>query len=364
MKLVTTKTVLKLGALAVALLTSQQAMAVGTRAGTAVDNTALVDFEVGGVAQAQLSDSADFVVDRRVDFTLTVQVAGLLPVVPGGPPVGSEYFVEFLLTNTSNSILDFDVALSQMAGGSVNGGANDTTDMATVDWAVGTSVANGDTDPTRGAGPTFIDELEADDAIRIRVYGDAALGMLDGQVAGVQLDLEGREGGGATVLGAVMNDTDPDTALGIENVFVNGNAASAQDGFIAQTAALAVTKDYQVISGDLGSGQPIPGAIVEYTILLDNTTGSADATDVVISDTLDGDVTLQLGVYGGAGDDVQIVVNGGGATTCTASDADADDCGVTAGVLTVDGSGALTIPAGETYEVSFQVLIPDPATTP
>jgi uncharacterized repeat protein (TIGR01451 family) len=365
MKLVNGKTglVVKLGVLVTALLLGQQAMAEGTRASTPVDNTALVDYEVGGVAQPQLSATANFVVDRRVDFTLVPTGGALVPVVPGGPPIGDpDYFVEFLLTNTSNSVLDFRLALSQMIGGTVRGQA-DTNDMATVDYAIGTSVANGDADPVRGAGLAYVDELEADDAVRIRVYGDPALTMANGDVAGVDLSAEGREGGLALTEGGALTE-DPNTDLGVENVFDNpagGNLEVAQDGFIVVTADLVVTKAYNVIANDLGSGLAIPGATVEYTITIDNDSTTTAADPVQITDAISANVTFLGGQYAG-GTDIEID-NGGTVTQCTQA-VDADDCDLTAGVLTVGGAGTISLAADTVLMVSFQVTIPDPAVTP
>jgi len=194
MKLVKGKTglMIRLGVLVAAMLFGQQAMAVGTRAATQIDNTATVDYSVATVAQTQLSSSVSFVVDRRVDFTMVALGAALVPVTPGG----TDYFVDFLLTNTSNSVLDFNVTLTQMIGGTVRGQTDDA-DMALVDFAVSAdTVANGDPVPVRGAGNSWVDELEADAAIRVRVFGDAGLAMVNGEIAGVDLSLNGADGNG------------------------------------------------------------------------------------------------------------------------------------------------------------------------
>ncbi|MDX1498757.1 MAG: hypothetical protein R3176_02595, partial [Woeseiaceae bacterium] len=263
------RTTLRLGVLAVALLVGQNALAVGTRAGTDVTNTALVDYEVGGVPQQQLSADADFVVDRRVDFTLSVTDTNLAPVVPGGPPAGDpDYYVEFTLTNTSNGVLDFNVALNQVLN--VAFGANgdlDNVDFATVDYAVSADTVSGtNPDPVRG-GAQFVDELDADEAIRIRVFADPQLGLANGDIAGMALTVNGAEPGTPAVEGAPLVDGTDDPAL-IDNVFADtdgDNSETAEDGFIVVTADLAVTKAFSVVAGDLGSGLPIPGATVEYT---------------------------------------------------------------------------------------------------
>jgi len=362
MKIVNRKTglLLRLGVLVTAMLFAQQAMAVGTRADTMVENTATVDYDVATIQQAQLtSNTVQFVVDRRVDFTIVAQGGALVPVTPGG----NDYFFDFLLTNTSNSVLDFNVAIAQMFGGLVRPLQTDDADMATVVYAVSAnSVGNGDTDPVR-LGPQFVDELEADDAIRIRVFGDAALTMINGQIAGVELTLNGADGGAAAVEGAPLVDGVANTNLGVENVFAdtgNDNSEVDRDGFIVASADLAVTKAYIVFAGDIGSGLPIPGATIEYTITIVNSSLITAADPVEIGDVLDGDVTFVLGGF--TGQDFEID-NGGAVSQCTAA-VDGDDCEEVAGVITVGGANTISLAADTTLTLTYQVLIPDPASTP
>ena len=75
----TSKTIglsLRLGAVAAALLLGQQAMAEGTRAGTVIENTASVDFFVGGIDQTDVpSNTVSFVVDRRVNLAMVTQMS-------------------------------------------------------------------------------------------------------------------------------------------------------------------------------------------------------------------------------------------------------------------------------------------------
>jgi len=366
MKLVSRKTGLlfRLGVLVTAMLFAQQAMAVGTRAGTTIANTASVDFNVAGVVQTQLpSNTVTFVVDRRVDFTLTEIGSALVDVTPGG----NDYFVDFLLTNTSNSVIDFNVSVLDMLSGGTVQGQTDDADMGLVDYAVSAQPVSGtDPNPVRG-GADYVDELEADDAIRIRVFGDAALTMSNGEIAGVDLTVVGAEGGLLLAEGDPLVDGVANTDGGIENVFADAgtdNTESAQDGFIVVSADLAVTKDYSVFAGDLGSGLPIPGATIEYTITIVNSSLTTAADPVQIGDVLDGDVSFVFGGYGGVGDDFQIT-NGVVVSECSAA-ADGDDCvydGLS-GVITIGGAGTISLALDTTLTLTYQVLIPDPATTP
>lgn len=362
MKLVSRKIglILRLGVLASALLFGQQAMAEGTRAGTSIANTASVDFSVAGVVQTQLpSNTVTFVVDRRVNFTLTEIGSALVDVTPGG----NDYFVDFLLANTSNSEIDFNVSLAQLVSGGTVQGQTDDADMGLVDYAVSAQPVSGtDPDPVRG-GAQYVDELDADDAIRIRVFGDAALTMTNGQIAGMDLNVVGAEGGVPGTEGAALVDGVANTNAGIENVFANasgGNSESAQDGFIVVSADLAVTKAYSVFAGDLGSGLPIPGATIQYVITIVNSSLVTAADPVQIGDVLDGDVTFVTGGF--SGDDFEIN-NGGVVSQCTAA-GDLDDCQEAAGVITIGGAGTISLAANTTLTLTYHVLIPDPAITP
>lgn len=354
---------LRLGAMVAALLLGQQAMAIGTAAGTSIDNTVNVDFDVNGVDQTDLQSTVSFVVDRRVDFDLTAMGGALVPVTPGETDV----FFDFLLTNDSNSPLDFNLLLAQMVGGLVRTVTDDGT-MAAVDYAVSAnSVANGDTDPVR-LGPQFVDELAADDAIRIRVFGDAALAMLDGEVAGVRLDAIAAEPGGPAAEGAALVDT-TDSDLGIDNVFAEDGAGGDGiqfefDGWIVVSAALQVTKSYSVIAGDLGTGQPIPGATVQYVITVVNNSAT-DADAVVLTDAIDTDVNLVLNAYP-AGSDIE-VVNGAATLACNLEDnADGDGCDLVGQNVTVGDLAevSITVAGNTTLTLTYQVTIPDPDPTP
>jgi len=163
--------------------------------------------------------------------------------------------------------------------------------------------------------------------------------------------------------GAPLVDGQPNTDLGVENVFAdagNDNSEADQDGFIVVSADLAVTKSYAVIAGDLGSGLPIPGATIEYTIEIVNSSTTTAADPVQIGDVLDGDVTFVLGGYAGATDFE--ITNGAVVTQCTAA-ADGDDCVEAAGVITVGGGGTISLAASTTLTLTYRVLIPDPPAT-
>ena len=356
---------IRLGALATAMLFGQQAMAEGTRAGTTIENTASVDYTVGTINQADVpSNTVSFVVDRVVNLTIVpTSTPDLVTVNPGG----ADYFVDFLLTSTSNSDLDFNLVLTQETTGTdVDGtGSNDDADMDDPRIAVFTDfesgTANPPADPGAGTTTAVIDDMPADEGIRIRVWGDAALTLTDGQVAGLVVTATALDtAGGALVYGLGNDDA-------LQNFDANGagGVVFANDGFIVEAATLTVAKDYTVEADPLSSGLAIPGARLQYEIIITNAAGSALAEDVVLTDTIDGDLTFLTGGAGGSDfTDIQ-VDDGTGPVECTASDGDSDGCQVVGGVLTVgDANRVIDIAAGGSYTVRFQVLIPDGAPTP
>ena len=358
MKIVTRKIglILRLGMTAVVLLLGQQAMAVGTDAGTLIANTVNVDYEVNSVNQDDLTDTVSFLVDRRVDFTLTQLGSALVNVTPGEP---TAYFFDLLLTNTSNSTLDFSLVLDD-AIATVRSQAT-TASMSNIEYAVNTLVyTTSEADPVQG-GPQFVDELAEDDAIRIRVWGDAALSLLNGQIDGIAIEATAGETGTGGE-GPALSYAGPNGDLTIENVAANASGGGVEiqsDGFLVVTADLTVTKSYAVIAGDFGTGMPIPGATVEYTILVVNGSATA-ADDVVITDTIDGNVTLDLNVAAYAGEDIFLDNNGTPQACNVESNVDGDGCDGPGPGLTIGSAdlvGGITVAGGETLTIQYRVTI-------
>ncbi len=357
MKIVTGKTglILRLGMTAVVLLLGQQAMAVGTNAGISINNTVDVNYDVNLIAQTTLSSNVSFVVDRRVDFTLTQLGGALVNVTPGQP----DAFFDLLLTNLSNSTLDFSIVFDATIA-NVRG-VPTTASMSNIEYAVNTLVYTGaEADPVQG-GPQWADELAEDDAIRIRVWGDAALALLSGDVDGIEIEATAGEPGTGGEGGA-LSYAGPNGNLTIENVAANAAGLGIEvqsDGFIVVTADLTVTKIYDVIAGDFGTGMPIPGATVEYTITVVNSSATA-ANDVVITDTIDADVVLQLNVAAYAGNDID-VDNDGATLPCDIEiNGDGDGCDSAGAGFTVGAAdlvGGITVAGPGTLTIRYRVTI-------
>lgn len=371
----------RLSTIAATLLLAQQSLAVGTDPGTDVNNTATVNYDVNGNAQTPINASADFVVDRRVDFTVSRMGSGLTPTGLGDTQV----FVDFYVTNLSNGDLDFNLLFDQLtnADGDIYGiGTADTdVDMNNVSIAVSAAI---DTTPGTGdgpapafGGPTFIDDLPEDQSIRVRIYADTPVALANDDIAGLRLNATAADPTGGP--GANLSESASWNQGLIDNVFANtsgadagGNATESNtDGFIIDAAQLVITKTASVFSDPFGSGRAVPGAVIEYSIEIDNSAGDDSADDISIEDLIDADVTFLNGVYNAGASNVSIFDGVATTTFCNAEaggvDTNGDGCvfdSPIADTLTVAGSDQtgplvpLSVPAGATWTVSFQVEIP------
>jgi len=367
----------RLGLTGVVLLLTQQAFAVGTLANTSVDNLATVNYDVNGNGQTPIESSptgnstpgagvlTSFLVDNRVNFTLVVQDATQVIVAPGD----SQVVTEFLLTNLGNSVQDFNTTVLDMPNGANVFGQIDNDDMALVVVAV--DDGDGIPEPGGDDSATFVDELGPDLSVTVWVAGNADLAMLDGNIANVELTAIVADGNTVGLGGDTSEDLGAlDLPGTVQVVFANGAAPGttgdgieeAQSGYEVQSAALNITKTSLVLSDPFNLGadpKAIPGALVQYTVLVANN-GPVAATDVVITDLIQTpEVALATGGYGGQ--DIQITVGVAAPTFCTADGDATDACtfGIPADTFSIGrpGAGGLTIPAGETATILYQVTI-------
>ena len=106
------------------------------------------------------------------------------------------------------------------------------------------------------------------------------------------------------------------------------DARAASDQFAIQSAALTVTKAQTVIDDGFGSASPraIPDAVVEYTIMVANTSTTTAADGLAISDPIPGQHDVPTGALRRPSD---VAITGGAAATCiaeTPADTNADGC--------------------------------------
>ncbi|WP_309622853.1 hypothetical protein [Novosphingobium sp.] len=290
------------GAAALIVTSASPALAGGTTAGSTITNTVSVNYQVGGVAQTATGASNTFTVDRKINLTVAEVGTTTTQVSPGQLAA----VTTFTVTNTSNAVLDFALAAAQQSAGPGAHSNTDNFDVSNVKVYVDSNL-NGSYDAGTDLEVSYLDELAADASKTVFVVADVPLGRLSGDVAAVTLTATGREGGGAAAQGAALSETTGANTSGMDTVYADGAGAtdgsrdaaySAKDDYTVLAAALTISKLSRVISDPFnGTTNPkaIPGATIEYCIVVSNAAGSATANTVAISDPLPSTVTYDGG---------------------------------------------------------------------
>ena len=366
-------------ALALAIAPTIAAAApVGTAANSDISNTVTVTYNVGGNAQTPITSAADvFKVDRKLDLVVTTLDSAAVSVTPGQ----TNAVTTFRVTNNSNTTIDMLLAATQQVGGLAKFTGNDSFNgtnvriyvetNGTAGWQVGdtlasalAAVASGDavtvyvvTDMIIAAGPPQTLPGNGDTATVI-LTATAASGAT--AVGGTPV---GTAGTGGTALGQTPGAT-PNGKMTMETVYADAQAealtgdglkdgrhASRSDYKVA-SASLSVAKYSRVISDPFsGSSSPraIPGAVVEYCIVVSNASGVSAADAVTVSDGLPAQVTYVA----------SSVFLGGtfnGTDTCTGGSAGTDLANYNSGTTTVSNNFG-TLAAGVTTALRFQATI-------
>ncbi len=267
------------------------AMAAGTLAGDDVTNNVSVSFNVNGTAQTAAADSDTFKVDRKIIFDLVTTDTAEVGVAPSE----IDALLTYTISNTSNDTLDFTISPLDMSGGTAITG---TDNIDTVASSLYYCVDNNDNNMCDTATElnVNVNDLAPDSDRTVWVYGDIPTAVSNGNIAGVTVTAVALDSAGA----ALTNDSGAaDIATGagaVQNVFAdtdNNNSEAANSGYIVEAALLTVTKLSRVVSDPVttaaGGTNPkaIPGAIVEYCIVVSNaSTASGTATGVNVSDNL------------------------------------------------------------------------------
>lgn len=349
----------------VLMLGSQTALAAGTDANTDISNVATVDFQVATVAQpTATSNTVTFEVDRRINLAVAEVGAADTTVAPGS----TNQVLAFDVTNTTNDTLDILLTTTQQVGGA--GPHGDTDDFN----ANNVRIFRDDGDGVFDSGDTLVtalDNVVEDATVRVFVVSDIPAAQADGSLAAITLT--GQAANAATGV-AYTETAGADTEDGIDNnnadnVFadVAGDTDVARDGlhsdddaYAVSAATVSVTKTVTVISDPLNlavNPKRIPGAVLEYCIVVQNT-GSSAADTVAVTDSLAGDpVTFVTGS-----------IFAGGAADCTGGTGEDDDAAGLDDTLSVtENTGnfagstvtttVFTVPAAGSTSTRFRVTI-------
>lgn len=293
-----TRIVLMLAALM--LLVPVSAFAVGTAANTTVNNTADMNYSVGGGATITISNTVGFTVDRKVNFAVTT--LGSATTSPGLDDVVLSFFVNNAGNDTQGFILD------------IYSDGGDTLDMNDVrlyldDGSVANAFDGTDTLYTAGSGNLAFD-LAADVGNRVIIVANTPIGADDGNIANYSL-IARATGAGTNTL--VVNTAGANNA-GLDTVIADGangfsdsggtvdvtynNAYSSQATYTVSSAIVTFSKLFNSVVWDPvnynnGNQKAIPGAIVQYELTIENDAGAAASAIIAnIEDSLPASLVL------------------------------------------------------------------------
>ncbi len=285
------------------------AYAGGTAAGTNVQNTFTLNYEVGGTAQPVISNTAtptEFTVDRLIDLTVASQ--GNTTVAPGA----QNQTLLFQVTNTGNDTQAYNFVLFNETGDQF-----DTTGLNITYYPDSNNDGTCTSADTTGAGTAYTpgsgaasSDVVADGILCVVVDGDIPAGVADGNQSSIALVADTLSPSGEPDAGTpVVADTGGNTLTGLaENVLADGTGTShevanagdhsAIGTYIVSSPNLSASKTLvihtqdgtgcSVIPGTPGADPKyaVPGACIEYQIFVSNTGNTATADNVEITDIL------------------------------------------------------------------------------
>jgi uncharacterized repeat protein (TIGR01451 family) len=308
------------------LVSTQPVWALGTTAGADITNTATADYFIGATPLTATSNTTTTTVDELLSVTVVGQDAGSQVTV--GPGDTSQVLT-YQVTNTGNGSDSYSPTATNLVGDDF-----DATPIA---------IYLDDGDGVFNAADTLLDGsndpvLNANDVITVFVVADIPAGLIDGDIANIDLTLDSNTATGAA--GTVVaggGDAGTDAVVGI-----GGGTDSATESFVVSNVVVSLFKSTSV-ADPFGGSDPIPGATITYSIDV-TVTGVGTASGVVISDPIPTDTTYVS----------SSMTQGGPPLTDAVDGLDGADFSVTApNTVTVD-MGDLT--AG-TQTITFDVTI-------
>ena len=340
--------------------------AAGTIAGTGISNSVSVGYSIGGVPGTAIVSTATFTVGMRVNLTVARQNANFVDVAAGA----ANGYLTFLVTNITNTRLDFGLVSAVSSTNPFDGAANTFVTVPSVTAYVDVN-GNGVYDP--GTDTAVFTALNTDASATVFIVGNIPAGEASGAIEAFSLTAVARQfgsGAGAVtnLAEGVGNYNGVDVVFGdAANGLVTGDGARdarASDRSAFRVTAITVTKTRAVYSDPINgvsvNARPIPGAIITYTVAITNP-GSVAATGVSVSDNLssfipasasfvtqfaDGSPNCAVAGYG-------IVIDG--VCFTNANDATTPAAEFTAGnVLSITNH---TLASGATTTIKYQVQI-------
>lgn len=263
--------------------TTSLAEAAGTTAGTPINNTATVNYNVDGVDLEKDSPTVTFTVAELLDVTLVSRDASNVVVKPGD----SGAMLTFELTNTGNYQEGFTLTVD-------NTDATDDFDPetpTTIYFDANDNDTYDDGTDTLYDG-TNLPALAADESIHLFVFNNIPSTPADTElgISNLQADAQTGTGSEGTAFSGAGFDGSVAAVVG-----TSGASANADGTYQVSRVDVTIGKTGVVIEDGLtGSGnEPVPGATIEYTITVDVVGGTA--AGLVITDPIPAATTYVAG---------------------------------------------------------------------
>lgn len=314
------------------LLSGLSAMATGTPAGTVIQNSATIDFDLGGTPITLTSNTTSITVAERIDVTVTLQSAQVQ--VSAGDTIRA---ILFRVTNIGNGTETFQLAIDSVLAGDDFDPLPSAPDAIffDTDGSGDFNIAN-DLPYSPGANDP---NLAADASVDIFLVNDIPGTVVNGNIGRTELTATSATGTGApgTVFPG-LGDGGVDAVVGT----TGGQAADVGEYIVVDVQANFVKS--QLVSDQFGGTEPIPGATITYTVTIE-ITSAGTATATVFRDVVPANSTYVAG---------SILLNA--ASLSDAIDADAGEFDTSGAPTIVVRLGDLTSADG-VQTVEFQVTI-------
>ncbi|MBO9623858.1 MAG: DUF11 domain-containing protein [Sphingomonas sp.] len=300
------------------------AHAEGIQAGTVIVNKATASYNTGTSTSTVESNE----VQVRVDELIDVAVASSDSSAQSASSTSA--VLTYSVTNTGNGEEAFKLTANpSVAGngfdGTVQTVAIDSNGNGIYDAGVDTVVTNG------GASPL----IAPDASITVFVVVALPAGATDAQTSQVRLTAEAVTGTGAP--GTVFAGQGQGGGDAVDGA--SGGDDDALGSIVASLATVSLVKS-QTVADPFGGTQPVPGAVITYTIVA-SVAGSGQAENLHVADVIPTGTTYQAGTLKLEGNALTDGADGDAGTASAA--------GVDVALGTVTGGG--------TRSVSFQVKI-------
>ena len=294
------------------------AHAAGVVAGTQIANTATATYDSGSASVSIQSNT----VTVRVDELLNVAVTSL-SANPTAAAAGTTVLT-YQVTNTGNGPESFDLTVDPAVSGN---GFNPVVQSIAYDTN-GNGVYDPGTDVILAAG-TPTPAIAPDNALTVFVLTTLPTTATDGQTGQVRLTATSTTGSGTpgTVF-AAQGAGGGDAVVGASTALDDALATE-----IARLAAVNLTKS-AVVLDPFGTLQPVPGAVVTYSLLA-TVSGAGTASNLNVTDVIPAGTTYQTGT---------LTLDGSPLSDATDGDAGrASAAGIAVGLGTLAGGTSKTV---------------------